>query len=187
VAQITVVAAIVLGGLAMIAGDDAVGAPVLSEYQVKALFLFNFAKYVDWPTNAFGDDNAPIVIGLVGDDAFGDDINRVVSGKTINNRPVVFKHVSGEQEYRTCHILFVSASERDHLQTILDAVKDTAVLTVGETDGFLALNGMINFAKKENKIRLEINLLPAQQANLKLSSKLLSVADVVLGKPERKM
>jgi hypothetical protein len=167
--------------------DDAAGAPTLSEYQIKALFLFNFAKYVDWPTNAFGDSSAPIVIGLVGDDSFGDDVNRVVGGKTINNRPVVFKRVAGEQEFRTCQILFVSASEKDRLPPILEAVKDSAVLTVGETDGFLALKGMINFAKKENKIRLEINLIPAQEANLKLSSKLLSVADVVLGKPERKV
>jgi len=165
---------------------DAAGAPALSEYQIKALFLFNFAKYVDWPTNVFADNSAPIVIGLVGEDGFGDDITRAVEGKTINNRPVVFKHVASDQEYRTCQILFVSASEKDHMPAILEAVKDSAVLTVGETDGFLALQGMINFVKKENKIRLEINLVPAQQANLRLSSKLLSVADVVLGRPERK-
>ena len=168
------------------ARDDVAGSPALSEYQVKALFLFNFAKYVDWPTNAFGDDSTPIVIGLVGESGLGDDILQQVGAKTINNRPVVFKHVANEQEYRSCHILFVCASEKDHLSAILGAVKDTAVLTVGETDGFLSLNGMINLAKKDNKIRLEINLIPAQQANLKLSSKLLSVADVVLGKTERK-
>ncbi|HVM60495.1 MAG TPA: YfiR family protein [Verrucomicrobiae bacterium] len=177
-------AVVILGSLIVTVRDDMAAAPALSEYQVKALFLFNFAKYVDWPSNAFGDGSAPIVIGLVGDDTFGDDVIRTVGGKSVNNRPVVFKHVAGEQEYRTCHILFVSASEKDHLSSILAAVKNTSVLTVGETDGFLTLNGMINFSKKDNKIRLEINLVPAQQANLKLSSKLLSVADVVLGKPE---
>ncbi|HTS20043.1 MAG TPA: YfiR family protein [Verrucomicrobiae bacterium] len=179
------VAAIVAATVIMMSPNHAAGAPALSEYQVKALFLFNFAKYVDWPSNAFGDGSAPIVIGLVGDDEFGDDVMRAVGGKSVNNRPVVFKRVTSEQEYRTCHILFVSASEKDHLAAILAAVKDTSVLTVGETDGFLTLNGMINLAKKDNKIRLEINLVPTQQANLKLSSKLLSVADVVLGKPER--
>ncbi|MGD1018277.1 MAG: YfiR family protein [Verrucomicrobiia bacterium] len=184
-ARIAAAAAIVLGVLAMSVRDDAAGAPTLSEYQVKALFLFNFAKYVDWPTDAFGNASAPIVIGLIGDDGFGDDFNRLVAGKTINNRAVVVKHMANEQEYRTCQILFVSASEKDHLSAILEAVKNTAVLTVGETDGFLALSGMINFTKKDNKIHLEINLIPVQQANLKLSSKLLSVADVVLGKPER--
>jgi hypothetical protein len=159
------------------------GAPALSEYQVKALFLFNFAKYVDWPPRAFENDSAPIVIGLVGQDNFGDNFKQVIAGKTINGRPVVVKHVASEQEYKGCHILFISASEKSGLPAILNAVKDSAILTVGETERFLAQTGMINFTKRENKIRLEINLGAVQQANLKISSKLLSVADVVMGKP----
>jgi len=157
--------------------------PVLLENQVKALFLFNFAKYVDWPSQAFPSDNATIVIGLVGEGSFGDDFKQVIAGKTINGRTVVVKRVAGEQEYKSCHILFISASQKDHLAEILSAVKGSAILTVGETEQFLAQDGMINLRKKENKIRLEINLGAAQRANLKLSSKLLGVADVVLGKP----
>jgi len=156
--------------------------PALSEYQVKALFLVNFAKYVDWPPKAFSSDDAPIVIGFVGQDRFGDNFKQVIEGKTINGRTVVVKHVDSEQEYRSCHILFVSASEKDRLANILDAVKDSAVLTVGETDEFLAQQGMINLKKKDNKVRLEINLIAAQRAQLKLSSKLLSVADAVIGR-----
>jgi hypothetical protein len=160
--------------------------PALSEYQVKALFLFNFAKYVDWPAESFSGNSAPIVIGLVGDDNFGDNLNRVIDGKSINGRPVVVKRVASEEEYKSCHILFVSASEKERMAEILNAVKDLATLTVGETDEFLVQEGMINLTKKENKIRVEINLIPAQRVKLKLSSKLLSVADTVMGKPEGK-
>ena len=175
-----VLAAVVLPCVATIATAET---PALSEYQVKALFLFNFAKYVYWPPHAFADDSAPIVIGLVGQDNFGDNFKQAITGKTINGRPVVVKHVSSEQEYKGCHILFISASEKSGLPEILNAVKDSPVLTVGETERFLAQTGMINFTKKENKIRLEINLGAVQRANLKISSKLLSVADVVMGKP----
>jgi hypothetical protein len=156
--------------------------PTLSEYQVKALFLVNFAKYVDWPARAFSDDSAPIVIGLVGQDSFGDNFKKAIAGRTVNDRQMVVKHADSEQEYKRCHILFISASEKERLPEILNAVKDSAILTVGETERFIAQEGMINFTKKENKVRLEINLGAAQRANLKISSKLLSVADVVTGR-----
>jgi hypothetical protein len=181
-----VLAVVVVAASVLAAPEKVVETPVLSEYQVKALFLFNFAKYVDWPASAFPDDGAPIVIGVVGQDSFGDDFQKVAAGKSINGRQVVIKHVSSPEEYKTCHILFVSASEKDHLASILDAVKDTSILTVGETDGFLS-QGMINFTKKASKIRLEINLKAAQDARLQLSSRLLSVADVVLGRPNEKI
>jgi hypothetical protein len=158
--------------------------PALSEYQVKALFLFNFAKYVDWPAEAYSSDSAPILIGLVGEDHFGDSFKQVIAGKTINGRQVVIKHVASAQEYKSCHILFIGASEQSNLSEILSAVKGSAILTAGETEEFLARDGMIDLRKKENKIRLEINLGAAQRANLKISSKLLSVADVVTGRAE---
>jgi len=165
------------------AAEKAVETPPLSEYQVKALFLFNFAKYVDWPADAFQNDGTPIVIGLVGQDSFGDSFQKITAGRSINGRQVVIKHVDNAEEYKTCQILFVSASEKDRLAPILDAVKDSAVLTVGESDGFLSEEGIINLTKKANKVRLEINLKAAQKARLQLSSRLLTVADVVVGKP----
>ena len=169
---------------ACVFSSGAADAPALSEYQVKALFLFNFAKYVDWPPQAFATGTAPIVIGVVGTDNFGDSFKQVIAGKTVNGRAVVIKQVTDEPGYQACHILFVSVSEKGRIAEILSAVKDTAVLTVGETDQFLTQNGMINLRKKDNKIRLEINLGGAQRANLKLSSKLLGVADTVVNKPE---
>jgi hypothetical protein len=94
----------------------------------------------------------------------------------------MIRPVGNEPEYKGCHILFVSASEKAHLPEILNAVRDSAIVTVGETEQFLAQGGVINFTKKTNRIHLEINLDAARRANLKLSSKLLGVADVVLGK-----
>ena len=175
-------AATVMGLSAIIGSNYAAETPVLSEYQVKALFLFNFAKYVDWPTNAFIDGHAAIVIGLVGQDNFGGVFAEMIAGKSLNGRPVVIRHVGSDPEYKDCQILFVSASEKARLPEILNAVRDSAMVTVGETEQFLTQGGMINFTKKANKIHLEINLDAARHANLKLSSKLLSVADVVLGK-----
>jgi hypothetical protein len=96
----------------------------------------------------------------------------------------VIKQIEDLADLKDCQILFIGSSEKERLTEILEAVKNSAVLTVGETDRFLLQEGMINFTKKENKIRLEINLVPAQRVNLKLSSKLLTVADVVLGKTE---
>jgi ribosomal protein S28E/S33 len=182
-----VVFAMVILSLLLLAGPDHAGqTPALSERQVKALFLFNFAKYVDWPADAFSNTTAAIVIDVVGQDGIGDEFKQVTGDRTVNGRKVVVRQVDGTADIKDCQILFICASEKGRLQEILDAVKNSAVLTVGETDQFLTMEGMINFTKKENKIHLEINLAPAQRANLKLSSKLLTVADVVLGKPEGK-
>jgi hypothetical protein len=178
------IATVILGVLLRAGSVRAAETPALSERQVKALFLFNFAKYVEWPAGAFSNSSAPIVIGVVGEDGLGDEFRRVTGERTVNDRKVVIKQIDGTADLKDCQILFIGSSEKGRLAEILEAVKDSAVLTVGETDRFLQQEGMINFTKKENKIRLEINLVPAQRVNLKLSSKLLTVADVVLGKPE---
>jgi len=149
----------VAGMLWMAVAHGATEAPALSESQVKALFLFNFAKYVDWPQDAFASDDAPIVIGLVGQESFEDALKQVVGGKNVNGRSVVVKQVASTNEYRNCHILFIGASEKEHIREILGAVKDLPVLTVGETEDFLSQDGMIGVGKKANRIRLQINLI----------------------------
>src|SRR5436190_11457693 len=98
-----------------------------TEYQVKAVLLFNFAKLVDWPSSAFPDAASPIVIGVLGDNPFHDDLTRTVQGKTINNRPVVIKEFSSVAEARNCHILFISLSEKKRLAEILQAMRGLSV------------------------------------------------------------
>lgn len=153
-----------------------------TEYQVKALFLLNFTKYVDWPEEASGGANAPITIGVLGEDHFGADLKKAVEGKTVNGRAIVVQAVDKDGDWCRYQVLFISASEKKRLGEILVQVKTLPVLTVGENDQFLQQGGIINFVKKDGKVRLEIDLNAARQAKLRISSKLLSVADNVRGK-----
>jgi len=147
----------------------------MSEYKVKALFLLNFVKYVDWPAGGSG----PITIGILGQDNFNDSLANAVEGKNINGRAIAIKHLSPGDSLSGCTILFISSSENSQLSAILGKTSSLPILTVGESESFLQNGGIINFMLKDGKIRLAINLKAAQKANLQVSSKLLSVADVV--------
>lgn len=151
----------------------------LSEYQLKAAFLFNFAKFVEWPASAFPDSTAPIVFGVLGVDPFGSHLEQAIAGKTVNNRPFVVKRFATLQTMAPCHMLFISAAEQAHLPQILAALKGKPTLTISEVEDFLAVGGMINFLTVDNKIRFEIHQTAAERAGLKLSSKLLSLAIAV--------
>ena len=158
-------------------------APSASEYEVKAAFLYNFAKFVEWPPTAFADQSSALVIGVLGDDPFGVDLDRAVEDKTVNGRALVVRRFKRLEEVTTCHILFVSASESGRLAHVLELLRTSSVLTVDEDDQFVHLGGIINFTIRDNKVHFVINAEAAQQAGLKISSKLLKVADTVLGQP----
>ena len=147
-----------------------------SEYQLKAAFLFNFAKFIEWPAEAFVEATSPFVIGTLGGNPFGSDLERTIRDKKINNRAIIFKEFRSLAEATNCHILFICASEKQRLPEILAGLRRTSVLTVGETEGFTASGGMVNFVQENNKIRFRINDQAAKAANLKVSSKLLSLA-----------
>ena len=147
-----------------------------TEYQIKAAFLFNFAKFVEWPPAAFAEATSPMVIGILGENPFRDDLERTIRGKTINNRPLVIKEFRSPAEATNCHVLFISTSEKQRLPEILKSLHGTSVLTVGETDRFIETGGMINFVAEGNKIRFQINEVAAKSAGLKISSKLSSLA-----------
>lgn len=154
-------------------------APGISEYQVKALFLFNFIKYVEWPQDTFEGPDTPITIGVFGKDPFNGDLQRAVNGKDINGRKIIVKTVGNDADPATFNLLFISASENANLDRILEAVKGSPVLTVGEDWQFIKKGGIINFVIKDEKVRLEISLPASHEAHLQISSRLLSVADVV--------
>lgn len=147
-----------------------------TEYQIKAAFLFNFAKFVEWPPSAFAGTNSPIVIGILGDNPFGNDLARTVRDKTLNNRPLVIEEFHSPVEATNCHILFISTSEKARLSQIVEALRGASVLTVGEMDRFTEAGGMINFVREGNKMRFQINEVAAKSAGLKVSSKLSSLA-----------
>jgi hypothetical protein len=147
-----------------------------TEYQIKAAFLYNFAKFVEWPPSAFADAQSPIVIGVLGKNVFDSNLEKIIHGKTVNNRPFLFKEFHTAIEATKCHILFISASEKEKLPKILASLQGTSVLTVSETDQFIASGGMINFVIEDQKIHFQINDAAAKKAGLKISSKLLSLA-----------
>jgi len=169
--------------LALFCADTlrAADTPAASEAQVKAVFLFNFAKYVDWPAAAFTNDTAPISIGVMGTDPFGDSL-RLVEGKTIRGRRFAVKHLDSDSDLGGCQILFISDSEASRMREILNKAGALPILTVGEDEAFARNGGIINFVLKNGNIRLEIDLAAAKKAGLTISSRLLAVADVVKGK-----
>ncbi len=155
------------------------------DYRVKAAFVYNFGKFVEWPDAAFAGTNAPLVIGVLGGDPFHGDCERIVANKNINGHPVVVRQIShpisagqapGYPDLKGCHILFISASESDNLPDILDALKGASVLTVTDNlDHFAASGAIINFVMENKNVRFEINDEAARRAGLKISSKLLSL------------
>jgi hypothetical protein len=150
-----------------------------TEYEMKALFLYNFAKFVEWPRDAAGTTNAPFVIGVLGEDPFGDVLDETLRGKTVGGRTVVVRRFMRAKDARVCQMVFVSASEHRHLRSIFDSLRGAKVLTVGETPDFALQGGIINFTLQDNRVHFEINVEAAQSAGLKISSKLLSLARIV--------
>ena len=151
-------------------------AQTVNEYQVKAVFLYNFARFVEWPADP---PTVPIVIGILGEDPFGNALEETVRGKTINGHELAVKHLKSGQEARGCQIVFVASSERRRLRPLLASLGGAGVLTVGETEGFAESGGIISFTLEDDRVRFEINVDAAQRAGLKISSKLLSLAKVV--------
>jgi len=148
----------------------------LTEYEIKAGFLYNFTKFVEWPSEAFANASAPIIVGIVGANPFGKLLTTAARGTTVNGREVLIKQLREDEDLKGCHILFVSSSERKHTAQILEKLAGANVLTVGEGDGFIAAGGMIAFVEESNKIRLVINLERASAARLRISAKVIQVA-----------
>ncbi|RYZ20383.1 MAG: YfiR family protein [Chitinophagaceae bacterium] len=143
------------------------------EYQVKALFLYNFGQFVDWPAGALA-GNTPFVIGVVGNDPFGRFLDDVVREEQFEGRPIVVQHYEHPSEIRSCHILFVGS----HVRESLAAVAGRPVLTVGEGGDFIEAGGMIQFFTEQNRIRFLIRPSAAKAVKLTISSKLLRLAKI---------
>lgn len=149
------------------------------EYQVKAVFLFNFTQFIQWPQTAFPESNTPMVIGILGKDPFGKYLDETVRNEKIDNHPLVIQRFQSVNDISTCHILFINITEKDELKTIFDALKSKNILTVGDANNFSKYGGMIRFFTEENKTRIRINMTAVKSTDLTISSKLLRLADVV--------
>lgn len=164
-------------------GTAAQDPPPSREYQVKAVFLFNFAQFVEWPDSAFGAADAPLIIGVLGDDPFGAFLDTTVQGESVNRHPLVVRRFRRVDDIGACHILFVSRNGPDYAAQAVERLKDRAILTVSETATFARSGGMVQFVTDRNRIRLLINLQAAQAADLTLSSKLLRPAEIIATGP----
>jgi hypothetical protein len=148
-----------------------------SEYQVKAAFLLNFTKFIEWPATAFDDARSPIAICLLGDDPFDGALNQLVEGEVVNGRKVVVQKVRRAPAPKACQVLFVSRAETD-VSRILNGL-GPGILTVGEGEGFLREGGIIAFVLESRRVRFDINQGAASNAALTMSSRLLNVAKSV--------
>jgi hypothetical protein len=158
---------------------------ITAEYQVKASYLCNFAKFVEWPTEVFPAQDAPLTIGIVGEDPFGQALDAEALKMTADGHKMVVKRFRWDQDFRQSQLIFIGLTEKKHLGSILSGVKGVSVLTVSEIDNFPSVGGMIGFVFDVDRIRFEINLDPAADSHIRISSKLLSLARTVKGKSPR--
>jgi len=148
------------------------------EYLIKAAFLYNFIKFVDWPSESFKNDAAPINLYVLGDDPFGEALD-TIRGKRVKGRRLVIKQVRRVEQIEGAHLLFISTSEKGRVKQILKSLADAPVLTISEMEGFGQNGGIINFITVDNKIQFEINSEKAEQHRLRISSQLLKLARIV--------
>jgi hypothetical protein len=153
-------------------------AAAVRDYQVEAVFLFNFTQFVEWPSAAFAGEQEPIVIGVLGDDPFDGYLDATVRGETVAGRSLVVRRYRRAEEIDACQVLFISRSEADRLDQAFSRAKSRSILTVSDADSFIERGGMVAFVLDNGHVRLRINADAARAAGLTISSKLLRVAEI---------
>ena len=152
--------------------------PKVTEYQMKATYLYNFGRFVQWPPKVAAQDNS-FPICVLGQDPFGPTLDSTLAGESLDGKPVAVRRISRAQEVGDCRILFISSTEENHLKQILAALENALVLTVSDMPDFSRRGGMIQFVLEGSRVRFEINLASAEAAKLSLSAELLKVAVTV--------
>lgn len=155
-------------------------AQTVSEYQAKALYLYNFAKFVDWPVGAFPGSAAPLQLCVFRENPFGSDLEQIVEGKVIAGHPVRIVTVQNGDQARGCNILFIGRSQSKQSSQILGVLGPVSVLTVGESKGFVQQGGIVNFVLQDDRVQFEVNQKAAELVRLNISSRLLSLAKLVI-------
>lgn len=153
------------------------------EYRVKAGFLFNFAKYIEWPASVLPLTNSEIRIGVLAEDPAAPILQEVLKGKVANGRPIKVMLLKSLGELPDCHIFFLSRAERARVDEVLTRARGTTTVTVGEVDQFAHRGGIVNFIRQNDAFRFEVNLVGAERAGLKVSAYLAGMATVVKPRP----
>lgn len=144
--------------------------------EIKATFLYHFSSFVEWPPGAFAEKDSPLVIGILGPDPFGAFLSELVEGEKANGHPIVVQRYGNVKDIGKCHILFINTPQPAEA---IKALGNRSILSVGDSDNFARSGGVIRFLLEQGKIRLEINMTAAKQANLNISSKLLRLAKTI--------
>ncbi len=162
---------------------SALPAQISKEYQLKAAFLFNFTKFVEWPAARFAGAESPIVIAVVGRNPFGDELEKIVRDRTVNGRRLVIVRFDTADEALQVHAVFIAVGEEPLVEKQIGPLIDAGVLVVGESERLAALGGAVTFKTTDDKVRFEINLAAAKRGGLKVSAQLLRLATAVRRQP----
>jgi hypothetical protein len=164
----------------MVAGAES---PAPTMHQVEAAFLFNFAKFVTWPDDAFQRSGSALIIGVLGEDPFGTVLEETIRDKTVMGKKLAVKRFVRIHDAMNIHILFLSSSEESQLLPMLKALEKTTVLTVSDMDQFAERGGMVAFTVEDQKVHFNVNVDAVERAGLKMGSQLLKLARIVSDKP----
>ncbi len=152
------------------------------EYRIKAAYLLNFARYVEWPRESFDTPASPIRVCVLGTDPFGGALEATLAGRTAQGRPIAVAQVEAPAEARDCHMVFIARAEWRRRPDVLRAVQAEGVLTVGEGEEFTAAGGVLSFVPIERTVRFTVNLARGDDARLRISSRMLALASEVHGR-----
>jgi hypothetical protein len=161
-------------------GNERAHSQAISADQVKAAYLYNFAKFVEWPQETFPDATAPIHFCLLNDPSIGSELSQIVKDKRISGRSIVVVPIQTGEQGRSCQILFISTAQNWQVEHILKVLQGASVLTVGETTGFVEQGGIVNFVVQDDQVHFQVNHRAATQSRLRMSARLLSVAKRVI-------
>lgn len=181
------IALVTLGGylknfalaLLLLVLSDQLQAQLSHQNAIKARFLYNFTHFVEWPSTVFAESGAPFVIGILGDDPFGSQLDEDVLGEKVKGHPIAVERYQDVKDIINCHILFINSKDDAKIKEILGALPGKNILTVSDMLNFTTIGGIIRFITIKNKIKLQINLPASKNAELNISPKLLQVADIV--------
>ena len=149
------------------------------EYKFKAVYVFNFLQFTEWPDSAFQNERSPVILGVFGDDPFGSVLDETIQSEKVGDHPIIIKRFQATDDLAQCHALFISPSEKEIVPAVLKRVGETSTLTISDIDGFGDLGGCIGFYMEKNKLRFVINMKALKQSDLHVSSKLLRLAKII--------
>ncbi|MFO7448079.1 MAG: YfiR family protein [Ignavibacteriaceae bacterium] len=148
-------------------------------YKLKAVFILNFLRFIEWPQSSFQNEHSPITLAIIGKDPFGKILDETIQNEKVNNHPVIIRRNVSVSDAGKFHVLYISESEKRNVNEIIKKVENTPALTISDIDGFGENGGIITFFIEDNKIRFMINIQSLKQAELKASSKLLRLAKII--------